>query len=175
MNLSKNFTLEEMTYSDIANKYHASNSPSEIHLNTLKHTCNYLLEPLRALLNKFFVGSLYKGKKIKAVIIKITSGYRSELLNHLLEEEGKHPAKNSQHCKGEAADIRVVLIAIDGTRFNLPYTETFKLIKSWVLNTNQLSVDQCIQEKQGVDTWVHISHSAWGKTKDRKQFFEINI
>ena len=170
MNLSKHFTIEELTYSDTAIKYHASNLPTENHQKVLKHTCNYFLEPLRELLNKHFVNKKYLGQNIKNVIIRITSGYRSKLVNSLLREEGFHPSDTSQHCTGEAIDLEVVLISYNSVRMVLPYTQTFDLIKNWCLKTNQLSVDQCILEKDGFYTWVHCSYSAWGKTKNRLQF-----
>lgn len=173
MKLTEHFTLEEMTYSDTAIKYRASNLPTEQHLNTLKHTCKYLLEVLRDLFNKKFVGNIYRNKKVAKVIIKITSGYRSKTVNALLLEEGYHPSLTSQHCTGEAADIEIQLIYEDGSRAKYPYTETYKQIRNWV-NKGEVSVDQCIQEKEGNSVWVHVSHSAWGKTKDRKDFLELN-
>lgn len=173
MNLSEHFTLEELTYSDTANKYHVSNLPTENHLKTLKHTCDYFLEPLRALLNKRFVNGIYLGQKIKKVIIKITSGYRSKVVNSLLKKEGYHPSETSQHCTGEAVDIETVLIAENNVRLILPYNQLFDIIKSWCKSTNQLSVDQCIQEKQGNAVWVHCSYSAWGKTKNRNDFRKL--
>ena len=53
-NLSEHFTLEEFTYSDTAKAYSIKNTPTPVHLNTMKHTCVYLLEPLRTLLTKKF-------------------------------------------------------------------------------------------------------------------------
>ena len=168
--LSKNFTLGEFTYSETANKYGVLNEPTATHLNTLQHTCLYCLEILRDLLNKKFAGNIYNNKKVLKAIINITSGYRSKEVNQLLKKQGYKPSETSQHCTGEAADIEVVLIFEDGTKNALPYNETYELIKYWVKITGELSVDQCIKEKQGDKTWVHISHSAWGRTKDRRQF-----
>ena len=161
--LSPHFTLEELTYSDTAKKYKISNLPTPQHEKTLVHTCNYLLEPLRALLNGKY--KTYGGKAVKCVSMRITSGYRSAALNAKIPGS----AKKSQHSDGSAADIEAKLIFQDNTSKVLPYTELYKDIKGWV-KEGKLSVDQCIQEKSGSAVWVHISHSAAGKTKDRKQF-----
>lgn len=168
-NLSEHFTEEELTYSDTAIKYGASNKPSATHLKTLKHTCEYGLEPLRKLLNEEYVGKIVFGKKVKAVIVRITSGYRSNTVNSLLEKEGYHPSKTSQHCTGEAVDIEVILIFEASTRLGLPYQTTYNLIKKWV-KAGKLSVDQCLQEKQGNSMWVHFSYKAGGASVNRKEF-----
>ena len=160
--LSPHFTLEELTVSDTAKKYKISNLPTPIHEKTLVHTCQYLLEPLRALLNDKY--KEYKGKKVKCVSIRVTSGYRSATLNAKIGG-----AKKSQHLQGEATDIEAKLIFQDNTSKVLPYTELYADIKTFV-RAGKLSVDQCICEKSGNAVWVHVSHSAAGKTKDRKQF-----
>ena len=168
-NLSEHFTLEELTYSDTAKKYGVSNSPSSIHLKTLKHTCKYGLEKLRKLLNEYYINKIAFNKKVKKVIINITSGYRSNTVNNLLEKEGHHPSRTSQHCIGEAVDLEVCLLFVDGTKRKLPYTTTYNLIKQFV-KANKLSVDQCLQEKQGNSAWVHFSYKAGGATVNRKDF-----
>lgn len=173
MKLSANFTYEEAVHSESAEKYKIKNEPSEIHLKTIKHTFVYCLEVLRALLNVKYVGRVIKGKTVYAVYIRITGGYRSKELNQLLKKIGYHPAENSQHCTGEAFDIEAVIEFVDGTKMVLDYTKLFEDIRNFV-NSGLLSVDQCIQEKQGNSVWVHLSHSASGKTKDRKQFFKLN-
>ena len=43
MRISEHFTIEELTYSDTAIKYKASNLPTEFHKKTLKHTCSKVL------------------------------------------------------------------------------------------------------------------------------------
>lgn len=173
MKLSEHFTKEELVYSDTAIKHKISNEPTALHAKTLIHTCEYLLEPLRALLNLKYVGRYIGNKIIKSVYIKITSGYRSNAVNQALFLDGYYPSKTSQHCTGEAVDCEFVTVFEDDTRAVIPYTQAFKDVEEFV-NLGFLSVDQCIQEKQGKMVWVHISHSAWGKTKDRKQFFEIS-
>lgn len=173
MQLSEHFTKEELLYSTTAIKYGVKNEATPQQLKVLKHTCIYLLEPLRKLLNNNFINTTYNKKTVKRVYISITSGLRTKIVNSLLKKEGYKPSDTSQHCTGEAVDIQVVLVFKDDLEVVLPYTQTYSLIKLWV-KMGVLSVDQCIQEKQGSQCWVHVSHSAWGKTKDRKHFLKFD-
>ena len=147
--LSEHFTLEEMIYSDTAKAKNISNKPSAFHKKILKHTCQYLLEPLRKLLNEKY--KEYKGKKVKGVNIRITSGYRSPQLNIVIGG-----ATTSGHMKGEAADIEVTIVLTNGKKEVLPFNELYEDIKGWVKN-KELNVDQCIQEQSGNAKWVHLS------------------
>lgn len=85
MNLSQNFTLEEMLDSATARTRKIENKPSPIQLQNLSRLCKDLLQPIR---DKF------------GAPITVTSGFRSETLNNALRG-----SKTSQHLKGEAADI----------------------------------------------------------------------
>ena len=87
MNLSKNFTLSELTYSNAADSYNIENTPGRIELENLKKLCHEVLQPIR---DKF-------GKSIF-----INSGYRNPKVNRLVGG-----SSSSQHIKGEAADITV--------------------------------------------------------------------
>ena len=73
------------------------------------------------------------------------------------------------NCTGEAGDFDVYIKCTDGTKYKLPYTETYTLIKNWV-KAGKLSVDQLICEKSGASMWVHASYKAGGATVNRKQF-----
>ncbi len=83
MNLSKNFTLEELTRTNLT----LPNIPSESEKAKLAELVNGLLQPLR---DKW-------GKPIN-----VTSGFRSSAVN---KEQGGSIKPLSQHCKGEAADL----------------------------------------------------------------------
>lgn len=85
MQLSENFTLEELTASTTAKVRKITNKPGEIETNNLKLLCKDILQPVR---DKY-------GKPIR-----VTSGYRSKALNKAVRGSRK-----SQHLKGEAADI----------------------------------------------------------------------
>lgn len=160
--LSEHFTLEELTYSDTAKRYGISNLPTPIHEKTLVHTCQYLLEPLRKLLNEKY--KEYKGKKVKGVSIRITSGYRSAALNAKIGG-----AKTSEHLRGSAADILVYINTTDGQRLQIPSLDIYKLIKSWV-KEGKLSVNQCIHEVSGSSVWTHVSHHPSGRSCDKREF-----
>lgn len=166
-NLSAHFTLDELIHSDTAKAKKISNVPTELHKKTLRHTCIYLLEPLRALLNEKY--KTYGGKKVKNVILKITSGYRSWALNKAIPGS----SKTSQHCSGEAIDCKAIVVFVDNSKKDIPYTELYENIKSWT-RAGRMSVDQCIQEKSGNAVWVHISFKAEGATKNRRQFLKYN-
>ena len=87
MNLSKNFELTELIYSNAADSYNIENTPGRIELENLKKLCNEILQPIR---DKF-------GKSIY-----VNSGYRSPKVNRLVGG-----SSSSQHIKGQASDITV--------------------------------------------------------------------
>ena len=160
MNLSEHFTKKELIYSDTAKKHKINNEPNDVQLKTLIHTCDYLLEPLRKLLNEEY--KFYKNEKVKNVIIKITSGFRCLTLNRKIGSKD-----NSQHVTGEAVDFDVVLILENGKRITLPHTETYTFIKHKI-KKGDLSADQIICETSGGAYWVHASYKMNGA--NRKQF-----
>ena len=85
MNLSENFTLEELVASSTATKLGIKNLPDETQKSNLKKLCTTILQPLRNVFGQ---------------PITVTSGFRCAQLNKIV---GGSPA--SQHIKGEAADI----------------------------------------------------------------------
>ena len=84
MNLSRNFTVDELTHSQTAARLGLDNTPSLAVLDALKRTA-YGLEDVRALLN---------------APILISSGYRSARVNRAVGGSYK-----SQHTVGAAADF----------------------------------------------------------------------
>ena len=115
--LSKHFTLEELTFSDAALRHGIDNTPNEEIVENLKRLCALILEPVRDIVHK---------------PVHVTSGYRSSVVNSLVG--GK---VTSQHTHGCAADIKVpditpdVLIkAIIGA--GLPYEQVIREFDSWV-------------------------------------------
>ena len=88
MNLSTNFTLEELCASTKAKELQIINQVTDAtHLQALKALAKEVLQPIR---------DMHEGP------VAITSGYRQPALNKAL---GGSPT--SQHPKGEAADITV--------------------------------------------------------------------
>ena len=116
MQLSKHFTLEELTFSDAAMRHGIDNTPNEETIENLKRLCTLILEPIRDIVHK---------------PVQVTSGYRSPLVNSLVGSK-----VTSQHIRGCAADIKVpgvtpdVLIkAIIGA--GLPYEQVIREFDSW--------------------------------------------
>ena len=87
MNLSKNFTLEELYASSVAKQHKIQNVPDKQTIANLGCLVQNLLQPLRDKLRR---------------PIMVTSGYRCPELNKLVGG-----AKNSQHVLGQAVDIVV--------------------------------------------------------------------
>lgn len=128
----KNFSLAELVRSDRAIREQIPNDPTPLHKANLAALAWRILQPLRDALG---------------VPIKVTSGYRSPLLN------SKTPGSSttSQHSAGEAAD----LVSADNAAM-------FDYIRK------HLPFDQLIWEF-GDDhnpDWVHVSYR---RQKRRKQ------
>lgn len=162
--LSQNFTLEEMIASSTAKAKGISNVPTAQHKNNLKYLCVSILEPLRALLNEKY--KTYNKKAVKNVSIKVSSGYRSSALNKAVGGSA-----TSAHVSGLAVDFGVIINFTDGTKANIPYTETYENVKAWV-KAGKLSLDQCIQERsKNGSTWIHIGVKP---DNNRKQFMKYD-
>jgi len=86
MKLSPNFTLEELTHSDLASRKGWDNTPNAQETANLKRLANFL-EAVRTIVGK---------------PIYINSGYRSKVLNDAVGSNDR-----SYHRHGCAADIRV--------------------------------------------------------------------
>jgi len=86
--LSKHFSLEEMTKSSTASRMGIDNTPNEEQIENLKAICENILEPLR---------EYYESRPIT-----ITSGFRCPALSKAIGS-----SENSQHCKAEAVDFEI--------------------------------------------------------------------
>ena len=116
MKLSEHFTLEELTYSDIAKRHSLDNNPDKFSIANLTRVAE-LLENVRALFNQ---------------PIRINSAYRSITVNSLL---GSKPT--SQHCIGCAADIRIDGLTPDQIvkkiiKSDIQYDQLIREFDSWV-------------------------------------------
>lgn len=127
MKITKNFTLEELLRSATASRLSIPNTPSLSVTHNLILLCNHILQPLRNAYGKPII---------------VNSGYRSPELNRAIGG-----AKNSQHMRGQAADIK-------GSGGTIPQENRhlFELIQK--LN---LPFDQLIDEKNY--SWIHASFS----------------
>ena len=92
MNLSRFFTLDELTYSQTAAAERIDNRPGTREIESLRALCTAVLDPLRDLIGR---------------PIKVNSGYRGPALN--LRIKG---ATKSQHLTGQAADIQSPGVAV---------------------------------------------------------------
>jgi len=87
MNLSRNFSLLELTKSDTAIRLDIDNNPNADQIEKLKALCENILQPVRDHFGR----------------VKVTSGYRSPELCAAIGS-----SVNSQHAKAEAADFECV-------------------------------------------------------------------
>ena len=87
MNLTKNFSLHEMTKSETALRKNIPNIPTKDTLANLKTLAEKVLQPVR---DHYGVG------------VKVNSGYRSPDVNTAVGG-----SRTSDHCKGMAADIEI--------------------------------------------------------------------
>ena len=87
MNLSENFTLQELIYSDTAVRMGIDNKPNDETVENLKILCENILEPIRS--------------HFKAPVV-VSSGYRSEAVCLAVGSNSK-----SQHIKGQAVDFEI--------------------------------------------------------------------
>ena len=87
MQLSKNFSLAEMTKSQTAIRNGMSNNPSEGEVENLRLLCERVLQPIRDHFNH---------------TVTISSGYRNAVLSRKIGS-----SENSQQWQGEAADFEI--------------------------------------------------------------------
>lgn len=134
--MMKYFTLKELTHSARAEREGISNQPDEDQIENLTALVENILDPLREACGR---------------PIYVSSGFRSVRVNRMVGGKA-----NSQHLKGEAADISV------GTKSG--NEELFKLCQE--LN---LPWDQLIDESGF--SWLHISYKKRGR--NRKQILHL--
>ena len=121
--LTQHFRLSEFSRSQTADSHGIDNSVPEELIPSLRNLCEQVLEPLREHFNKPVV---------------ISSGYRCPKLNLLVGG-----VSNSQHQKGEAADIHIPS-STEGHDWFL-----------WI--EENTCFDQLIWERKGNTRWIHVS------------------
>jgi hypothetical protein len=129
------FTLEELYASQKAKELGINNKPSIQQMINLVYLTAYVLEPLRMAMDE---------------PIKIGSGFRCEKLNKAVGG-----VYNSQHLKGQAADLCIDGDMAKGRRW-------FEYIR------DNLPFDQLIMEHNSKGTyWVHVSfvYKDFGKNR----------
>ena len=136
--VTMHFTIEEMYASDTARRLGIDNKPTTQKMINLVYLCAFVLEPLRVAMGR---------------PIKISSGYRCEKLNKAVGG-----VYNSQHLKGQAADIDIQGDMAFGKKI-------FEYIRDY------LPFDQLIWEhnpKTG-SHWVHVSYVFTDFGKNRRK------
>lgn len=129
MNLTKNFTLAEMTKSETALRHDLDNTPGEAEIAAMQLLCEKVLQPVR---DHFGKG------------VKVNSAYRHPDVNQKVGG-----SRNSDHTRGQAADIEIPGVANAD-------------LAQWIVDN--LEFRQCILEfyTPGVPDsgWVHVSYVA---------------
>ena len=135
--VTMHFTIEELYASNYAKAHGIDNKPTIQKMINLVYLAAFVLEPLRVAMGR---------------PINISSGYRCEQLNKAVGG-----VYNSQHLKGQAADISIEGDMAFGRK-------VFDYIK------NHLPFDQLIWEHDKKGTyWVHVSYVFPDFGKNRKQ------
>lgn len=127
----KHFSIKELCKSEIAEQEGIKNVPDALSIQRLTELTDKLLDPLREQYGK---------------PIHVNSGYRCHELNKHPEVKGSW---NSQHLRGEAADLD------NGKAEN---KKLFDIL-------SKMDFDQLINEHDFA--WVHVSYK--DKAKNRKQ------
>lgn len=144
------FTFDELIHSDTADRLGIDNTPTSEAVSNLNDLVTNVLDRLR-------------GEWGRPIIV--TSGYRCKELNAAVGG-----ARNSQHLKGQAADI----ISDDFEAFR-------RFVRRWCKDNNVPSddftlggneFDQCIFEHGAGREWIHISYV---EGRNRRQILDLNV
>ena len=130
MQLSKNFSLQELTKSQTATRLGIDNTPNKAQIINLKNLCENILQKIRDRFEKPVI---------------INSGFRCVELCEAIGSSSK-----SQHASGSAADIEVI---------NLDNKVLAQWIKNNLV-FDQLILEFYKESDGPRSGWVHVSHSA---------------
>ena len=129
MKLSSNFSLNELTKSQTAERKGIDNTPSTEHQENLKKLCENVLQPVRDHFEQ---------------VVSVSSGYRSPELCTAIGSK-----TTSQHARGEAADFEI---------FGVSNKELADWIH-YNTNYDQLILEYWKGESEPNSGWVHCSYS----------------
>ena len=144
MKLTENFSLNELTKSQTAERKGIDNTPSAEHQENLKSLCEMILQPIRDHFEK---------------VVSVSSGYRSPELCVAIGSSTK-----SQHASGCAADFEI---------FGISNKELADYIDQ-NLDYDQLILEYWKGEDEPNSGWVHCSFNAQGNRKQYLRAYKEN-
>ena len=144
MKLTENFSLNELTKSQTAERKGIDNTPSAEHQENLKSLCEMILQPIRDHFGQ---------------VVSVSSGYRSPELCVAIGSSTK-----SQHAKGQASDFEI---------FGVSNKELADWIDK-NLDYDQLILEYWKGEDEPNSGWVHCSFNAQGNRKQYLRAYKEN-
>ncbi len=144
MKLTENFSLNELTKSQTAERKGIDNTPSAEHQDNLKSLCEMILQPIRDHFGQ---------------VVSVSSGYRSPELCVAIGSSTK-----SQHAKGQASDFEI---------FGVSNKELADYIDQ-NLDYDQLILEYWKGEDEPNSGWVHCSFNTQGNRKQYLRAYKEN-
>jgi len=144
MKLTENFSLNELTKSQTAERKGIDNTPSTEHQENLKSLCEMILQPIRDHFD---------------CVVSVSSGYRSPELCVAIGS-----STQSQHAKGQASDFEI---------FGVSNKELADYIDQ-NLDYDQLILEYWKGEDEPNSGWVHCSYTNGNNRKQYLRAYKEN-
>ena len=144
MKLTENFSLNELTKSQTAERKGIDNTPSTEHQENLKSLCEMILQPIRDHFGQ---------------VVSVSSGYRSPELCVAIGS-----STQSQHAKGQASDFEI---------FGVSNKELADYINE-NLDYDQLILEYWKGEDEPNSGWVHCSYTNGNNRKQYLRAYKEN-
>ena len=144
MKLTENFSLNELTKSQTAERKGIDNTPSAEHQENLKSLCEMILQPIRDHFGQ---------------VVSVSSGYRSPELCVAIGS-----STQSQHAKGQASDFEI---------FGISNKELADYIDE-NLDYDQLILEYWKGEDEPNSGWVHCSYTNGNNRKQYLRAYKEN-
>ena len=144
MKLTENFSLNELTKSQTAERKGIDNTPSAEHQDNLKSLCEMILQPIRDHFGQ---------------VVSVSSGYRSPELCVAIGSSTK-----SQHARGESADFEI---------FGVSNKELADYINE-NLDYDQLILEYWKGDNEPNSGWVHCSYTDGNNRKQYLRAYKEN-
>jgi len=144
MKLTENFSLNELTKSQTAERKGIDNTPSAEHQDNLKSLCEMILQQIRDHFGQ---------------VVSVSSGYRSPELCVAIGS-----STQSQHAKGQASDFEI---------FGISNKELADYIDQ-NLDYDQLILEYWKGEDEPNSGWVHCSYTNGNNRKQYLRAYKEN-